>query len=88
MNKNTVQRILQLKGGQVRKRSVGFRPRVEALPIQGGFARATDPCRIWGGRDSWLVFASRTTRAWYAATVCSRDSSRPTARSKTAWSSA
>src|SRR5690625_1768827 len=31
-NKNTVQRIFQLKGWQVRKRSIGFRPRVEALP--------------------------------------------------------
>ena len=31
-NKNTVQRIFQLKGWQVRKRPVGFRPRIEALP--------------------------------------------------------
>ena len=31
-NKNTVQRIFQLKGWQVRKRPVGFRPRVQALP--------------------------------------------------------
>ena len=31
-NKNTVQRIFQLKGWQVKKRPVGFRPRVEALP--------------------------------------------------------
>src|SRR5690625_838858 len=31
-NKNTMQRIFQLKGWQVRKRSIGFRPRVEALP--------------------------------------------------------
>lgn len=32
MNKNTVQRIFQLKGWQVRKRAVGRRPRIEALP--------------------------------------------------------
>jgi len=31
-NKNTVQRIFQIKGWQVRKRPVGFRPRIEALP--------------------------------------------------------
>ena len=31
-NKNTVQRIFQLKGWQVRKRPVGARPRIEALP--------------------------------------------------------
>lgn len=31
-NKNTVQRIFQLKGWQVRKRPVGLRPRIEALP--------------------------------------------------------
>ena len=32
LNKNTVQRIFQLKGWQVKKRPVGFRPRVQALP--------------------------------------------------------
>jgi hypothetical protein len=32
MNKNTVQRIFQLQGWQVRKRAVGKRPRIEALP--------------------------------------------------------
>ena len=31
-NKNTVQRIYQIKGWQVRKRSIGARPRVEAMP--------------------------------------------------------
>ena len=31
-NKNTVQRIFQLKGWQVRKRPIGARPRIEALP--------------------------------------------------------
>lgn len=60
MNKNTVQRIFQLKGWQVRKRAVGFRPRIEALP---SVARrpderwSTDLCRVWGGRDGWLSLA-------------------------------
>jgi putative transposase len=31
-NKNTVQRLFQLKGWQVRKRPIGARPRIEALP--------------------------------------------------------
>ncbi|WP_256385224.1 transposase [Cohaesibacter sp. ES.047] len=31
-NKNTVQRIVQIKGWQVRKRAVGMRPRIEAVP--------------------------------------------------------
>ncbi len=32
MNKNTVQRIFQIKGGQVRKRPVGMRPRTSLCP--------------------------------------------------------
>jgi putative transposase len=36
MNKNTVQRIFQLKGWQVRKRAIGHRPRVQALPSVNG----------------------------------------------------
>jgi putative transposase len=31
-NKNTVQRIFQLMGWQVKKRPIGFRPRIQALP--------------------------------------------------------
>lgn len=31
-NKNTVQRIFQLRGWQVRKRALGLRPRSEAIP--------------------------------------------------------
>ncbi|WP_198670571.1 hypothetical protein [Oceanicella sp. SM1341] len=31
-NKNTVQRIFQIKGWQVRKRAVGMRPRIHAVP--------------------------------------------------------
>jgi len=60
MNKNTVQRIFQLKGWQVRKRAVGCRPRIEALPSVATAPDkrwATDLCRIWGGRDGWLTLA-------------------------------
>ena len=59
-NKNTVQRIFKLKGWQVRKRAIGKRPRIEAVP---SFATApdqrwaTDLCRVWGGRDGWLTLA-------------------------------
>lgn len=59
-NKNTVQRIFQLKGWQVRKRPVGFRPRIEALPSaakQPDERWATDLCRVWTGRDGWAVLA-------------------------------
>lgn len=60
MNKNTVQRIFQLKGWQVRKRATGMRPRVQALASVAGSPNerwATDLCRIWGGRDGWLSLA-------------------------------
>lgn len=60
MNKNTVQRIFQLKGWQVRKRAIGHRPRIEALPsvaTQPNERWATDLCRVWGGRDGWLSLA-------------------------------
>lgn len=59
-NKNTVQRIFQLKGWQVKKRPIGFRPRVQALPsvAQAPNERwATDLCRIWAGRDRWATLA-------------------------------
>ncbi|MCD9030113.1 IS3 family transposase [Luteimonas sp. BDR2-5] len=60
MNKNTVQRIFQLEGWQCRQRPVGHRPRIEALPSVASAPDerwATDLCRIWGGRDGWLVLA-------------------------------
>jgi len=60
MNKNTVHRIFQLKCWQVRKRAVGHRPRIEALPsvAQAPDKRwATDLCRVWGGRHGWLTLA-------------------------------
>ena len=60
MNKNTVQRIFQLNGWQVKKRAVGSRPRIEAkvsTAERPDERWATDLCRIWGGRDGWLVLA-------------------------------
>lgn len=60
MNKNTVQRIFQLKGWQVRKRPLGQRPRIEAKVsrAEGPDQRwATDLCRVWGGKDGWLSLA-------------------------------
>jgi len=61
MNKNTVQRIFQLKGWQVRKRPVGMRPRVQAVPsvakapnerwstdlYRSGPARTAGPRWLW-----------------------------------------
>ena len=40
--KNTVQRVFQLMGRQVRRRAVGNRPRIEALP-----SVATPPNERW-----------------------------------------
>lgn len=60
MNKNTVQRIFQLRGWQVRKRAIGFRPRIKALPSVATAPDqrwSTDLCRVWGGRDGWLTLA-------------------------------
>ena len=59
-NKNTVQRIFQLKGWQVRKRAIGFRPRIQALPsvAQAPNGRwSADMCRIWAGKDRWATLA-------------------------------
>ena len=55
-NKNTVQRLFQIKGWQVRKRAIGFRPRIEALPsvAQAPNERwSTDLCRVRAGKDGW-----------------------------------
>ncbi len=60
MNRNTVQRIFQLKGWQVRNRPIGQRPRIEAKisRAEGSDQRwATDLCRVWGGKDGWLSLA-------------------------------
>lgn len=60
LNKNTVQRIFRLKGWQVRKRPVGARPRIEAMPsvAQAPNERwSTDLCRVWTGKDRWATLA-------------------------------
>lgn len=73
-NKNTVQRIFQLMRWQVKKRPVGFRPRVQALPSRAAFPNerwATDLCRVWTGRDGWSTLAlvmdchSRELLGWH-----------------------
>ena len=59
-NKNTVQRIFQIKGWQVRKRSIGARLRVEALPSVAERPNerwSTDLCRVWAGKDGWATLA-------------------------------
>lgn len=59
-NKNTVQRIFQLKNWQVRKRPVGMRPRIQALPSVATAPNerwSTDLCRIWAGKDGWASLA-------------------------------
>lgn len=57
MNKNTVQRIFQLKGWQVRKRPVGLRPRIEALP-----SVAKGPNERWA--TDLAGFGVDATAAW------------------------
>ena len=59
-NKNTVQRIFRLKGWQVRKRAVGMRPRIQAVPSVATAPNerwSTDIARIWTGRDGWASLA-------------------------------
>ena len=59
-NKNTVQRIFQIKGWQCKKRPVGFRPRIQALPSVATAPDerwANDLCQVWAGRDGWAVLA-------------------------------
>jgi putative transposase len=58
MNKKAVQRILQLKGWQVRKRAKGHRPGTKAMPSKTRAVnerRAIDMTRIWCGKDGWSV---------------------------------
>ena len=48
-NKNTVQRIFQIRGWQVKQRPIGFRPRVQAMPSVAKSPDerwATDLCRV------------------------------------------
>jgi putative transposase len=59
-NKNTVQRVFQLMGWQVKKRPIGFRPRIQALPSVARHPNerwATDLCRVWAGKGGWAVLA-------------------------------
>ena len=74
-NKNTVQRLFQIKGWQVRKRAIDFRPRIEALPsvVQAANKRwPTDLCRVWAGKDGWANLAvvidchTRELLGWHA----------------------
>jgi putative transposase len=78
-NKNTVQRIFQLKCWQVRKRPVGFWPRIEARPsvaTRPDERWATDLCPAWCGLDSWLTLAlvidchTRELLGWHLSRSC------------------
>lgn len=76
MDKNTVQRIFQLKGWQVRKRAIGMRPRIQALPSVATAPNerwSTDLCRVWAGKDGWASLAlvidchTRELLGWHLA---------------------
>ena len=59
-NRNTVQRIFQIKGWQVRKRPIGARPRVQASPSRAEAPNerwSTDLARVWAGSDGWTTLA-------------------------------
>ena len=59
-NKNTVQRIFRIKGWQVRKRPIGMRPRIKAVPsvaMAPNERWSTELCRVWSGRDGWTILA-------------------------------
>ena len=75
-NKNTVQRIFQLKNWQVRKRPIGMRPRIQAPPSVATAPNerwSTDLCRIWAGKDGWTSLAlvidchTRELLGWHLA---------------------
>ena len=84
LNKNTVQRIFQLKGWQVRKKPRGFRPRVKAFPSVAQHPNqrwSTDLARVWCGKDKWCTLAlvmdccTREILGWHLS---------PSAKAKTA----
>lgn len=55
-----MQHIFQLKGWQVKKRPIGFRPRILALPSVATDPNkrwSTDQCRIWAWRNGWVTLA-------------------------------
>jgi len=61
MNKKAVQRILKLKGWQVKKRSKGHRPRAKAMPSRTTTPNtrwAIDMTRVWCGKDRWSTLAA------------------------------
>ena len=77
-NRKPVQRILQLKGWQVRKRPQVFRPRVRSLPLIASRPDerwATDLTHVWCGKDR-------------RASVMGRISQPLTLRSDSGWFSA
>lgn len=58
----------------MRKRPVGFRPRIQSLPSVAKAPNerwATDMCRVWAGRDGWTTMAlvidchSRELLGWH-----------------------
>ncbi|WP_336097457.1 hypothetical protein [Roseovarius sp. CH_XMU1461] len=86
-NKNTVQRIFQIKGWQVRKRAVGMRPRIRAVPSVPAAPNerwSTDLTRIGTVKDGWaslalvidchireLLVSDVCTSPWISLTACS-----------------
>ena len=62
LNRNTVQRINQIKGWQCRKRQIGFRPRAQAMPSVAERPNerwATDLTRVWCGQDDrWKTLSA------------------------------
>lgn len=60
MNKKAVQRILQLKGWQVRKRAKGHRPRAKMMPSRSQYPNqrwAIDMTRVWSAEEGWGTLA-------------------------------
>jgi len=59
-NRKKVQRIFQYKGWQVRKRTVGKRPRIKhmkSVTDELNKRWATDLANVWCGRDKWCRLA-------------------------------
>ena len=95
-NRNTVQRVFQIKGWQVNKRPTGARPRIEALPSVAEKPNerwSTDLARVWAGKDGWCTLAlvmdchTRELLGWHL----SRSGKATTAASRaspTSWSAA
>ena len=61
INKKAVQRILKLKGWQVKKRSKGHCPRAAAMPSRTHLPNqrwAIDMTRVWCGKEEWSTLAA------------------------------